>query len=1118
MASHVTAPQTQPAPEVRFGQVSGAHAPAPGFGRGGVVAGIAVVAVVLGGLVWSAAAGSTAKAQRPSLFGGSLVLEDDQLLSVLDVATAQVTVGLSDADSQVGAHSPSAVEAVPVDEGTFLVNRRTGTFNLLGKDNYVLDPNSGGVGLGRLDGSTSALAVGAGSSAYVLRRAAHTSVSLVDQGTVSAAAARSQSQAGTAGKRGSPTTAAVQPRGFAQLGGSVSVQSGPPVVQGSDLWALVASGGSCQVVQIQPVPAAPGLLTTVRTTFPLSCAVAAIEADQNAVTVITPGHLRTFEASGPKAGADLAVPATSGDSAFSPVTGEGSAAWFLARGAVAWTVVGADSHGRVVGPFPLVGFGAGSDPVEPALSSGRLYTLDAAATGQPALWAIDPASGSMAEVLSAYPKAGRESVGFGGTEVTVDGPRVVFNNPASHEAVVVFTDGSRGPAVVNKERAVEVSATGPADLATGPQAGGPGKAGGPRSPGRQLPAVQAVSQSVTCANTTQKPYAPLVTGVNPSSGAAVVTWSYALLNQSDCEPDSWSVKVTALSSSHQPRNPVQTVNGQEQYLFAGLRPATDYQVVVTAYINLQSTASAPVPFRTAPRGPDAPLVVKTTTDASGNWVVSWTPCLEITHPNCVVPADRWTVTGAACGSSFVGQPPSVTVSGALDTVTIPATPAGLLGDSLSFSVQGQLISGLTGDPTSDHSCTESWRPPNPSAVKLKGSGVAAGQTITATLQVAWTGSASSAFGSQATQFLYRIGGRTVGPTTATTVEVAGLAAGQEYTPSVTITPAGHPSGALTIQGAPFAQTLSWPQPPAIALTATPSVSASDPTKGTLGLTFSGLPGGKAAGPFSLDQGSALTCGSWSAPLSGRIVGASLTPAFQMTDLNDEGTNCSVTAVLTDDAQPDPYGTASDPIMSGTFDFGAQLPLTFAAAYGTPVCDSTLCLSPSYPITVSYGPDGTEQPPFGDRFAVQAKGDVVGQQVCASGVSNPTSFPVVVTVSGDCKNLTSVTVTVTWQYLGVTTTQPWTGSPSGQPPPPPSTTTTTTTTTTLPCPTTTTTGKGHAAACKAASLATRGPAPNAAGSIAPAALGWYALGLVVLGSPGLVRRVRKYRRERGPVIR
>ncbi len=106
-----------------------------------------------------------------------------------------------------------------------------------------------------------------------------------------------------------------------------------------------------------------------------------------------------------------------------------------------------------------------------------------------------------------------------------------------------------------------------------------------------------MNPNVTCANTTQKPYSPQITSVDPASESAVVKWSYQLLEQQDCEPDSWSVTVTALSGP-QPAQPQQDVNGQQQLQFTGLRPATTYQVVVTAYINSQSTASSPSQFTT----------------------------------------------------------------------------------------------------------------------------------------------------------------------------------------------------------------------------------------------------------------------------------------------------------------------------------------------------------------------------------------------------------------------------------------------------------------------------------------------------------------------------------------
>jgi hypothetical protein len=70
----MTAPQNNPLPRVRFGQTSAAAGSGPGFGLGGAVAGVAIVAVILGGLAWSAASGRADSAKHPDLFGGSLVL------------------------------------------------------------------------------------------------------------------------------------------------------------------------------------------------------------------------------------------------------------------------------------------------------------------------------------------------------------------------------------------------------------------------------------------------------------------------------------------------------------------------------------------------------------------------------------------------------------------------------------------------------------------------------------------------------------------------------------------------------------------------------------------------------------------------------------------------------------------------------------------------------------------------------------------------------------------------------------------------------------------------------------------------------------------------------------
>ena len=64
-----------------------------------------------------------------------------------------------------------------------------------------------------------------------------------------------------------------------------------------------------------------------------------------------------------------------------------------------------------------------------------------------------------------YPaKSVTEKASFQGAEVLVDGPRVIFNNPQSLLAVVVFTDGSHVPVIVDKSNAVVVSAVGPGDV------------------------------------------------------------------------------------------------------------------------------------------------------------------------------------------------------------------------------------------------------------------------------------------------------------------------------------------------------------------------------------------------------------------------------------------------------------------------------------------------------------------------------------------------------------------------------------------------------------------------------------------------------------------------------
>lgn len=1048
-----------------------------GFGLGGALAGVAVFALVVGGLAWSALGLHSVRAQRPDYFGGTMVLEDaGHPLPVIELATAKVTVRLADAFQQVGASNYGSVQTVPSQGGTYLVNKNDGTFNLLEADDYVEDPSGLGVGLGRLKGSSSARGYGAGPNAYIVREAPHSTISLVSPETVAEAA---RLEASTATSKGAGKVAsAVTPPGFASLGGSVSLAPGSVAVSGQDLWVLEGLGSSCDVLQLVPKPTLQRGLE-VRTVFKthLPCSRLALEATGDSVGLAEPGAVEVFAVGSGASGhaVRLEVPATASFRRFLPVQGAPRRLIFLGEGSSGWYVLSQTENLKAFEASRLSGLGSGADPVAPAYSFGRLYTLDQNQPISPKLWQIDPQDGKMELVQGAasYPlRSTTEKDSFVGAEVFAEGPRVVFNNPQSLDALVVFSDGSHAPVVVDKSTGVVVSATGPTDVAINPlqsqtkanqtQAKSTPSTTVPPSQTKPEPVVQPVSQQVTCAQTTQKPYAPQITNVTPSPQAATITWSYQLLDQTDCEPDSWSIAVKAISSSTQPSQPVQTENGQLEYEFTGLLPATTYQVIVTAYINSQSTPSAPVTFTTTPRGPDAPLSVTTTSNGNGSWVVSWTPCTPSANPNCVVPADAWTVTGSACGQTFVGQPPSVEVPGSQDSVTIDADSLGLLGDYLSFSVQGSLSSGLNGNPTSDNSCTEAWRPPVASAITLAAGGSSDGNTVTATLQVETTGNPVEAFGSQQTEFVYSVGGTTFGPTTQTTVHIPGLSLGVAYQPTVTVYPAGHPSADVTVTGSLPAQTLAWPS--GLSMSVTPSVDPTNPDQGSLAVSFTDLPPGKmqAAGYYQ--------CGSTRSPadqnVGGLISGSSLSVPFP--DLTDLGGNCTLFLTVSDTDNPNPYGVTS-PQLQTPFDIGSQ-PGYGATAALSQDCITAVCASEQAIVTLTDSQGNTAAAPIaGGYWSISSastngggKGKGGGVDPCAdteqltNSPDQAPSFPITFSFPAGCgpNQVINATLTLSYEYLGQTQTID-VGTPSGTP----ATTTTTTpstTTTTTPSTTTTTT--------------------------------------------------------------
>jgi hypothetical protein len=1069
---------------VRFGQPSGGAGARPSFGRSGAAIGLVLTALIVAGLVWAAAGSSAATAHHPRVFTGSLVLEDTRALAVVDLATAHVTVRLPGIEQQVGPTAVGNVETVPTTAGTLLVDEGTGAFNLLQPDNYLLDPMGGGVGLG--PGSPGARGYGAGADAYIVRSELDSKVSLVGPQTVSQAA---QLEAATSTKSGRAPT--VAPLGFASVGGMVGSQAGSASVAGPDLWVLVAPGTGCQILQLHPSPT--GLIPIKHGATTESCDQMAIVTAPGLVGVVAPGQVTVFTPHGPADGRTVEVPVTSSDTSFVPVSGSTGGLWFLARSTAGWTPFGVSGSGKVVGDHVLSP--PISQPAPPVMFGSYLYTLDRGVS-DPTLWRIDGSTGDLTAVAP-YPVEAKETAIFSGAQVLVDGPRVVFNNPGSLDAVVLFTDGTRrDPAIVNKTTGEVVSATGPADLRLTPTTKAKGGRGpGANQTGRAVPVpVQQISQQVTCRNTTQKPYVPQITATNPSSQSVLVAWSYQLLDQTDCQPDSWSVQVKALSSSHQPARPVQFENGQNQYLFTGLRPSTTYQAIVTAYINQQSTSSTPATFTTPARGPDAPLSVTTTSDGKGDWIVSWKPCTEAVNPNCVVPAATWAITGAACGSSFVGQPPVVQAAGYQTSVIINSVQAGLLGDSLTFTVQGALASGLAGNPTSDGSCAQAWRPPNPSVISLRDAGQEApdGQTITATLDVNARGSALEAYGSRSTQFVYRVGGQTVGPTTRTRVIVPGLAPGQPYAPTVTVYPTGHPGAGITVAGTPFTTNLAWPN---FQLKVAPSVDSAKPNQGSLAVTFPGL----TTTPTMSASGS-YTCGSTQ---SQQVAGPIVNGTFNISiSLIDYGGSCNLTVAVDDhQLKLDPYGVSSPALMT-PFSIGSQPGYQFSDQIA-PGCQKSACAQPQ--IEVDYTGTGTVNSGGYWTISSASKGQSAPDPCAANQAFGPDpatipTFPYTLTLPASCTpdDVANIDITVSYKYLG-TTVQANAGSPKGIP-------TTTTTTTTTACPSSTSASTNCVPRGSVASAYLFGP-PGGTRAL-DGALEWSAVGLSVGWVMVGVRRLRR----------
>jgi hypothetical protein len=1016
--------------------------------------GLVVVVAVLGASIWFAVAGQPSQAVQTQPFGGSLVLNDQQGPVVLDLASGTASIQLANVKQAVSAPGPSAVSAIPVSDGSLLLNSVNGTFNFLGQNNVLVAPTGGGVALSGSSGFQSAAGFATGSDAYVVGDAASSAtISLVNEEVVALAARR----ASTASTGGSST---VQPLGTATTDTPVDLEVGGSVTANGDFWSIAdasPSQPSHRLIQYAPASHPGNPLTMIdRGSVPgvASLGVGAGASGTQTVALATPGEIRVWPAAKGSAPVSLAVPDLGAATRIVPVSGEVGQVLFAYLASGRWSLVGADpATAKLTGPVSLQGVPGGAVLLAPAFNRGSIYTVAKASSTQPRLLRIDPRSGLAAPLpdVPDYPlvnaaEAAEPPIFGSQTQVISVGPRVIINNPDSILGVVVFTDGSQPPKTFDKGTLASVDPAAPGGVALN---------AAPKTKKQSQPKQQQVQAAVDaqsrCLNTSETPHRPVITTpLVASTHTVTLSWSYQLLSNQDCEPTTYTVAASVVGDGQGPAQPEYAVQGQLTFTYPGLHPNVTYQFVVTAFIGQDQTASLPEEATTNPQGPDPPTAV-TATDADGTgWTVSWTAC---SGSGCDAnePATQWTVTGQSCGSgSFIGTPPTVTVSGSQETATFKfADNPSLIGQPLQFEVQGTDILGHVGDPATSSGCADGWAIPVASDISLSAFDRQAGDfTDTATLTVAPVPgvSAAEAYGSLSTQYTFvvtntadssqvvnQVGNPGGGPIGSPTMTVTGLIPGVTYSASVTVTPVGHPSAATTVP-AQFISgvTSSWPSMALVSSTAVLDPSADT---GSLSATISGAYGNVPAGQSEALQASgSVSCSGTVMPAfaglpvaqgaggSGTIAGIPLSlvgnggPGCVLNlTLSESGTNFHGGPTASTFELPALGAQYATPTVSDALEDTAGCAYCVAVTASTPLEAGTSSLGGVWTTTVS-STDGVDPADCAQvsQLAPSAGDSVTGLVDMSSCVQNfenvdgsPTT-PVTVTFS----------VTVSWTYLGV----------------------------------------------------------------------------------------------------
>jgi hypothetical protein len=1002
--------------------------------------------LVAGAITVASFAVRPAKARAFELFYGSVFIDDNTAPVAVDLATGKPSVRLTNAYTQVSAKASGDLDVIPLQDGTLLLDSATGEFNMLDSTGFVLKSSGGGLSLPNAADTTRATGLAAGSSAYIVRDSSSgTSVYLVGQSTVSAAAGGARTQA-----RASVTMSQAAGNDVATT--AVTARSSTDPSANSDLWLLMGTGTTRTIRQLSvPERSNAGATLNIHDHGTVSGVAAMAASTRDAtgtggdvVAVATQDAIDIFDGTSRLGRIDVTAP--TGVDSILPASNQQGRFAFLYHSASGWSLVRTSTD--ALGPATVTALPelAGANLAPPAQSRGALYTIDRASG---ALWRISRAGKAVpVSDVSEYPRVAGETASFGQATVLARGSRVIFNSRANLEALTVFADGSHKPVVIDKRTAVDLTSNGAAALANMQSAhatGSTAPTAAPTNKPKPNPA-EPVTDKIDCRNTTQIPHIPSVRLVSKGSRSIQLQWTYPLLDRQDCAPSTYTVALQALGGqAPAPPGPV-TVQGVTGVNITGLFPDTRYKVVVDAYINGKHTPSAPLLVHTQVEGPAAPTGLQVSADDAGNWHLSWNSCGGV-QQGCV-PVTSWTVIPQLCESSggLISTPEDGRLVADPTTHSFTYTYAGgdaLLGYGLNFAVEGVAPSGTIGTAATSSGCVHSWAHPVADNIHVAASTpphTAQGGTSSTTVNVTFTGEKDVALGGVGGQLTYRLlsGGSLVqqkGPTGDTTASLDGVQPGQSYQVQVIVAPPGHPTASLALPPVDVQAAIAdWP-----ALSVSASFAPNPPATGALTVSIAGLTSSGARGETFDLVDSQLVCGNTALPLTQNDFDPAKPLTFSHIARYQYNGGCTVQIALAENAStvrsPAYFGgTASKTATSAGFSIPVPSLDTSAGQFTAKFSGGNL--NPQ--IVVSYTGGNGLLATYSTNWSLQAAPSGGACSTPTGSSANPAAAPAVIAL-GPCyfQNYTAPSwqVTISFSYFGQSPATPYTITVNGTGPQP-----------------------------------------------------------------------------------